>query len=231
MDEAEWLVCTDPTWMLAFLKTRVSDRKLRLFSVACCRLMEDSVSERATLRAVAVAERYADGLADDIELRDARTEVARDKGVRNYRLRNAAAHLCCRELTTVIFGVLRYAIENTAWPSPLVNRPVDWRKAVDAAERSEFPFLIEFCRDIFCNPFRPTVVDPACRTPTVTALATAVYENRHPLAATLDADRLAVLADALDDAGCTDEQLLAHLRQSSPHVRGCWVIDLLLGKE
>ena len=85
--------------------------------------------------------------------------------------------------------------------------------------------------DIFGNPFRPTALDPAWRTPTVTALATAAYEDRHLPAGTLDTQRLAVLADALEDAGCTDEQLLAHLREPSPHVRGCWVIDLLLGKE
>ena len=86
-------------------------------------------------------------------------------------------------------------------------------------------------RDVFGNPFRPPVFDPAWRTPTVTALAAAAYEERELPAGTLDTQRLAVLADALEDAGCTNERILVHLRESSPHVRGCWVIDLLLGKE
>ena len=86
-------------------------------------------------------------------------------------------------------------------------------------------------RDIVGNPFQPAILDPAWRTLTVTALATAAYDNRILPAGTLDPDGLSVLADALEDAGCTDEQLLAHLREPSPHVRGCWVIDLLLGKE
>src|SRR5262249_38284578 len=103
-----------------------------------------------------------------------------------------------------------------------------------AAERSVREVQTEqscLLRCLFGNPFRPIVVDPACRTPTVTALATAAYEERSLPRGTLDPDRLAVLADALEDAGCTDEQLLAHLRVPSPHGRGCWVIDLLLGKE
>jgi len=84
--------------------------------------------------------------------------------------------------------------------------------------------------DIFGNPFRPTALDPAWRTPTVTALATAAYEDRHLPAGMLDADRLAVLADALEEAGCDNADILDHCRDGGPHVRGCWVVDLLLGK-
>jgi hypothetical protein len=65
----------------------------------------------------------------------------------------------------------------------------------------------------------------------VTALATAAYEERILPAGTFDPHRLAILADALEDTGCTNEQILGHLRGPGPHVRGCWVIDLILGKE
>jgi hypothetical protein len=85
--------------------------------------------------------------------------------------------------------------------------------------------------DIFGNPFRPTTVSPAWQTPTVVALAQAAYSNRILPAETLDHARLAVLADALEDAGCTDAEQLGHLRGPGPHVRGCWVVDLLLGKQ
>jgi hypothetical protein len=63
------------------------------------------------------------------------------------------------------------------------------------------------------------------------ALAQAAYDQRELPAGTLDPTRLAVLADALEEAGCDQADLLSHLRDPGPHVRGCWVIDLLLGKE
>jgi hypothetical protein len=86
-------------------------------------------------------------------------------------------------------------------------------------------------RDIFGPlPFRPVALPPTCQTPTVVALAQAAYDNRLLPAGTLEPARLAVLADALEEAGCDDADILTHLRQAGVHVRGCWVTDLLLGK-
>jgi hypothetical protein len=85
-------------------------------------------------------------------------------------------------------------------------------------------------RDIFGNPFRPVTPDPAWQTPQVVALAQAAYDQRELPAGTLDVARLAILADALGDARCDQADLLAHLRGPGPHVRGCWVVDLILGK-
>jgi hypothetical protein len=78
-------------------------------------------------------------------------------------------------------------------------------------------------RCIFGNPFRPVALDPAWLTSTVVQLARGVYDDRA-------FDRLPILADALQDAGCDDEQVLTHLRGPGPHARGCWVVDLVLGK-
>ena len=89
----------------------------------------------------------------------------------------------------------------------------------------------ELIRDIFGNPFRPAAVDPAWLTSTVTALAAAAYEERALPSGELDRARLSVLADALEDAGCSDAELLGHLRSPGPHVRGCRALDLVLGKE
>jgi hypothetical protein len=86
-------------------------------------------------------------------------------------------------------------------------------------------------RDVFGNPFRPSTCDPAWRTPDAVALAQAAYDQRHLPAGTLDAARLAVLADALEDAGCDSTDILNHLRQPGIHVRGCWAVDAILGKE
>jgi hypothetical protein len=73
-------------------------------------------------------------------------------------------------------------------------------------------------------PFRPAAVRPDWLTETAVALARAIYEERA-------FDRLPILADALEDAGCDDADILAHCRGDGPHVRGCWVVDLVLGKE
>ncbi len=79
-------------------------------------------------------------------------------------------------------------------------------------------------RDIFGGPPRPAGFDPTWRASAVVALATGIYAERA-------FDRLPVLADALEDAGCGAPDILGHCRGSGPHVRGCWVVDLVLGKE
>jgi hypothetical protein len=90
--------------------------------------------------------------------------------------------------------------------------------------------LCEMVRDIFGNPFRPVRLGRAWLTPTVTNLAQSAYEERALPSGELDPTRLAVLADALEEAGCDQPGLLSHLRGPGPHVRGCWALDLLLGK-
>ncbi len=92
-----------------------------------------------------------------------------------------------------------------------------------AARQQQFMQQANLLRDIFGNPFHPVALDPAWRTEAVVALARAVYDDRA-------FDRLPVLADALEDAGCADADVLAHCRGDGPHVRGCWVVDLILGK-
>ncbi|OWK43678.1 hypothetical protein FRUB_03277 [Fimbriiglobus ruber] len=79
-------------------------------------------------------------------------------------------------------------------------------------------------RDIFGNPFRPAPLDPAWQTSTVLSLAEGIYADRA-------FDRLPILADALEESGCDNTDLLNHCRSEGPHARGCWAVDLLLGKE
>jgi hypothetical protein len=106
---------------------------------------------------------------------------------------------------------------------PILVDPKGWK----AARREQ----AELVREVFGNPFRPVAVDPAWLTPTVMALAEAAYEQRQLPEGTLDFARLAVLADALEEAGCAHADLLRHLRERRPHVRGCWAVDLLLVKK
>jgi hypothetical protein len=93
-------------------------------------------------------------------------------------------------------------------------------QAVKAEQRAQTTLL----RCIFGNPFRPVAFDPRWRTADVLGLARGIYEDRA-------FERLPLLADALMDAGCADEQVIGHCRSEGPHVRGCWVVDLVLDKE
>jgi hypothetical protein len=91
----------------------------------------------------------------------------------------------------------------------------------------------QLVRDIFGNPFRPVTISSTVLTwhdATVVRLAQTAYEERHMPEGTLDNARLAVLADALEEAGCQDQDVLGHCRSGGEHVKGCWVVDLLLGK-
>jgi hypothetical protein len=82
----------------------------------------------------------------------------------------------------------------------------------------------DLLRDIFGNPFRPVNLDHSWLTPKTVGLAQAIYDQR-------TFDRMPILADALEEVGCADPENLNHCRGSDPHVRGCWVVDLLLGRE
>src|SRR5262249_4900200 len=101
-------------------------------------------------------------------------------------------------------------------------------RQTDAAEKKIrlTEFQLALVHEIFGNPFRPVAVDHLWMTPTVLSIAQAAYEERLRPTGHLDAARLAILADAVEDAGCSDTALLGHLRGPGPHVRGCWALDL-----
>jgi hypothetical protein len=92
--------------------------------------------------------------------------------------------------------------------------------AIISAEQQEATALL---RDVLGNPFRPVIVEPSWRSSNVVTLARAIYDERA-------FDRMPILADALEDAGCTNPDILDHCRQPGEHVRGCWLVDLVLGK-
>jgi hypothetical protein len=237
MTEAEWLACADPAPMLRFLRHTESDRKLRLFAAACCRRIWHLLADERSRRAVEVAECYVDGLTSKAERAAAYAEAS------------AAASATCRIESGIIPGGSSYAylahdaggVAASAAADVLdydrFAAPDDVaRLAVDAAANpyAEAATQASVLRDIFGNPFNPSPSLPASvlvwNDGTVQRLAQAIYEERQLPAGTLDAGRLAILADALLDAGCEDEELLAHLRSPGPHVSGCWAVDALLGK-
>jgi hypothetical protein len=94
----------------------------------------------------------------------------------------------------------------------------------DGADDQEHRLQIANLRCIFGNPFCPFTFLPAWRTDTALSLAQQMY-NTH------DFSVMPILADALQDAGCNSDDILNHCRGPGPHVRGCWVVDMVLGKE
>jgi hypothetical protein len=205
--------------MLGFLADRGADRKLRLFACACCRRIWDRLPDERSRAAVECAERFADGMATVEELR-AHYRPAREVSV-------APRHGDPDDPQQYTL----LAASDTAYGSPWMaaaSASVDasWPAADEPADRmtAEWAAHAALLRDLFGNPFRSVLFDPRWRTGDVVALARAAYEDHA-------SERLPMVADALMDAGCADEAILAHCRSPEPHVRGCWVVDLALGKE
>jgi hypothetical protein len=177
---------------------------------------------------VEVAERYADGLAGAEELESANEgtgaawTTAGGDGWHIYQSARAAHCTCAISADRLLLV-----------PEELQNAARNFvpAKAAQSAGSSERERQTSLLRDVFGNPFRPVALDPAWRTADVVALGQAAYEERALPGGTLEPDRLAVLADALEEAGCADEEVLRHLRGPGPHVRGCWAVDLLLDKQ
>jgi len=217
MTEAAWLNCTDPEAMLSHLGHKARGRKLRLFGAACCRRIWPLLADERSRAGVEVAERYADGEAGGEELTAAGAAAC---AASSHSLgRPAAAAEAAAEAT---WG------DDDSFGGPYHASLLIYN-AFYAAGEAALERLVQcrLLRDLFGNPFRPVVLHPSWRTPTVAGLAAVAYEQRALPSGELDRARLAVLADALEEAGCTDADLLGHLRGPGPHVRGCWALDLL----
>jgi hypothetical protein len=221
--ETQWLAASDPTPMLAFLgdSGTLSGRKARLFAVACCRSTFAALADEGTRRMVEVAERFADGLATPEELSgvSGRGRFAEDAAAR------AAAACVWLDAFSASHNAAVAAARTSGPP-----RFATLRAAIDSIRAAQAALL----RDLFGPlPFRPVSVPPSVRTwqeATILRLAEATYDCRQLPSGTLEPERLAVLADALEEAGCSDEDILGHLRGGGVHVRGCWVVDLLTGR-
>jgi hypothetical protein len=212
--EPEWLAADDPLRLLGFLGGRASDRKVRLFAGACCRRLWDLLPDPANRALVAAVEDRPDGSRADPVL----WAAIEASGRRERDWTEDDGYWAVKWLGRSYYKVgVADAASAVAWRA--VQRV---RQAGDAAaEKAAQAALV---RDIFGNPFRPVAFDSSWRTSTVAALAAGIYGDRA-------FDRLQALADALEDSGCADAEVLAHCRGEGPHVHGCWVVDLILGKE
>lgn len=229
MTEAEWLASESIDELLWSHRETASPRKLRLLACAACRRLWKVLKSREDREAVEVAEQYADRAIPDARRAEARRQTTPVLTLRQ-RLGNPynPAHYAVgrtRDLGNEVYHCV-FGARNAASIAETL-RTGEFGPALRAEEVAH----CELAREIFGNPFRPVQFDPGWRTAAVARLARAAYEKRKLPAGHLDPARLARLAAALEGAGCCEGDMLDHLRSPGPHVRGCWAVDLLLGKE
>jgi hypothetical protein len=231
--EKEWFECTDPTPMLNWLRGKVTARKSRLFALVCCRRMWHLLSDRRSRSAVERAEVLADKqTATPSEWHPLRL----DAWSAEYELhggtdlqRDLAATVVKEAVTYQDSSEgLRIRAASTSHRTASTMSMGACFGSIFTAERAAHGGLI---RCMFGNSFRPITIDVKWLTPAVTSVALTTYDERTMPSGELDSARLALLADALEEAGCTDADVLGHCRSDGPHARGCWVVDLILGKQ
>ena len=255
MTENEWLASTDPEKLFKHLTSvgPLPMRPLRLLAVACARRVEHLLTDEDAVgrRALEVAEEMAGGRADPAAVATLQqqtrsysptsdgTDYTADQRARHNVVQAAyntlqddtgpdytrPSRADCPRLggdylyePSDLMEVMGYAIVAA---HAAADDAGDWYTAESMkAERAGQAVLI---RDVFGNPFRPVSRDPSWLTSDVVALANGLEADRA-------FDRLPILADALEDAGCDSAEVLTHCRGPGPHVPGCWVVDLVLGR-
>jgi hypothetical protein len=214
MTEAEWHA--EANWLLLHQRVRRRKgyaRKVRLFTAACCRRVAHLFGDPRCDGAVSAAEQFADGLATGRQLAEAAS----------------AAHAAVTPGLPPDRGWARGAAWRAArlgdcWEGAVACEGAAAAAAGLAHSPEEVRAQTVLFRDVFGSPFRPVAFKKAWRTSTAVALASQMYDSR-------DFSAMPILADALQEAGCASDDILQHARGPGPHVRGCWVVDLVLGKE
>jgi hypothetical protein len=233
INERLWLACPDPDDLLGEVGLG-SERKLRLFCCACCRIVWHILVHQQSKAAVDSAERFADGLLTLDELGGVRAAASTVADAYNLpKQRDARRQVKYAEQRAAAATVSATRTDD-GWPfwehvTDVIHCIQDSAvcQLIGQSEESVSVMLADLLRDIFHNPFRNVILNPAWlawNNSIVVKLAHQIYDDRH-------FDRMPVLANALEDAGCDDADILDHLRSPGPHVRGCFALDLLLGKE
>jgi len=250
MTEADWLAATGPGPMLTFLRGtgKGTDRKLRLFAVASCRRVWHLLSDDRVQEAVEEAERAADGVGhpEDLELLHARAWAAREELV-ELPPGEGADPAAWEAAGFAATAALSAAAPYLAWLDDPDDAAVAYAAVGEAAAFAanaasghdstsltrgiENAAQVALLRDIFGNPFRPLPAIAPWNGGLVPRLAQSADDCRALPGGHLDQARLAVVCDALLDAGCpADAEILLHLRGQGPHWRGCWALDAVLAR-
>ncbi len=223
MTEAEWLKATNPFVLLSHIESKTTERKLRLFSCSCCRKVLILLTDDRIRRLLFTSELFADGMATSQELDSAiHASVEFEQENRDEYLPAAYAVINASTEGYIDAGEVCDRLSDAFFSQLPINK--DSFEANQKEVQRRLAELSVLAHDIFGNPFRSIAADPSWLTSTVLALATGIYQEK-------GFDRMLILADALQDAGCHNADILNHCRQPGEHARGCWVIDLLLAKK
>lgn len=234
MDSEYWWSGTNPGLLLVCVDGR-HKRKCLLFGVACCRRVWSLIPDEASRRVVMVAERHADGEATARQIALALKRSEDVSGAAPNPDAAAAAYFLLYHNEPEFWAVGastcgRLAAQGAA--RCVMGLGTTPESELSDSARAEYETILtleqgeqsKLLRDIFPDPYSSVTLDPSWLTPAVVALATGIYTEKA-------FDRMAVLADALEEAGCDDAAVLEHCRGDGVHVRGCWLIDTILGKE
>jgi hypothetical protein len=227
MNEDRWLAAKFPERMLKLLRGRASDRKLRLFACACCRRIWSHFPSQYNRDLVATVEDHPDGNFHDPELEAAILASSQ----REHEWGSEPAFWAAKDLGRGFYKM------TAAVSASVVAVRITYFMTAEAYQSAENASQARLLRDIV-GPilFRPLPAIPpsvlAWSNSTVGRLAEAAYEERDLPRGMLDNARLAILADALEEAGWDDRDILGHLREpGAVHVRGCWAVDWLTGRQ
>jgi hypothetical protein len=220
MTESEWRKCKEPSSMMDCLGVERDEgwnRQLLLLRLACCRRIEHLLPNKQCKAVLKALERYIEGRCTAEQLAKAKW-IAHESyfgQTRQPRLRARANGLAVSALITCGDSLF-----HTMGTAQTAAAEATGRAVIEIEEEKGQSDLV---RDIFGNPFQPVTMDSSWQTSTVVALAKAIYKEEA-------FDRMPILADALEDAGCTNTDILNHCRQPGVHVRGCWVLDTVLAR-
>jgi hypothetical protein len=235
VNEVQWLKSTDPDVMLdglrgleanargvlfGWLRRSCRDgegRKLRLFACACCRRIWPLLADARSRQAVETAERFAEGMASRKEL--AAAWEAAGQAVAAAEWAGGATRWAAGAALSAA-SVEDWAAWGTAWAASAACK----RALGDAA--AERAAQCDLLRDVFGNPFAPAPLKLSRQhgqAGRAVALAQGIYEGRR-------FGEMPQLAELLQAANCDREDALSHCRSCKEHVRGCWVLDAVLGK-
>lgn len=229
--EQDWMDCADPRELLAFLGDRVSGRKVSLFACACCRILWGASPDPGTQTALSVAEHISEvrglrrpRMTFQIAARRLVLDCGASEPPEQLEVRGDDGNFV-RVDPAVLRSGLAAVLEVLGCRDPIL-RSAGWFVSHFHRLGLDLPLQAEVFRDIVRGPFRPLLFRAAWREyggGLLAQLADSVYVERAP-------ETVSVLADALDDAGCADLEILDHLRGPGPHWRGCWAIDVCLGR-
>lgn len=236
MTQSEARTAIDLPGLLPRRLAALSIRKLRLFACACCRRIWPVLLDERCRQAVEAAEQYADGHVDSAALAAARGDAEKAYQEDVWPSVEACIYPAHEEMTPqrALSGskaALWAFTHHATWKAARVDGIITAEAASDpkgffwkSTEKAELTMQANFLGDLAGVPARAAAIEPFWRNAATMKLAQTMYDSRC-------FDRMPILADALQAAGCNNSDILEHCRRPGVHVRGCWVLDMLLKRE